>query len=86
MVGGERLTLEAGEYAVVHINDTALLRDTWTWLLGHWLANSGRQSTHQSLNNLPAYRKQVHPLDRSKSGFLSNHFQEIEPLLQPHRR
>jgi AraC family transcriptional regulator len=41
VVGGERLTLEAGEYAVVHVNDTALLRDTWTWLLGHWLANSG---------------------------------------------
>jgi len=43
VVGGERLTLEAGEYAVVHVNDTALLRDTWTWLLGHWLANSGRR-------------------------------------------
>src|SRR5580692_11325851 len=35
VVGGERLTLEAGEYAVIHVNDTALLRDTWTWLLGH---------------------------------------------------
>jgi AraC family transcriptional regulator len=40
---GERLTLEAGEYAVIHVNDTALLRETWTWLLGHWLANSGRR-------------------------------------------
>ena len=39
----KHLTLEAGEYAVVHVNDTALLRDTWTWLLGHWLANSGRR-------------------------------------------
>jgi len=43
VVGGERLTLEAGEYAVIHVNDTALLRDTWTWLLGHWLATSGRR-------------------------------------------
>src|ERR1700756_4983341 len=42
-VGSERLTLEAGEYAVVHVNDTALLRDTWAWLLGHWLATSGRR-------------------------------------------
>src|ERR1700679_2464451 len=42
-VGGERLTLEAGEYAVVHVKDTALLRNTWTWLLGHWLATSGRR-------------------------------------------
>jgi AraC family transcriptional regulator len=41
--GGESLTLEAGEYAVVRVNETALLRDTWTWLLGPWLANSGRR-------------------------------------------
>jgi AraC family transcriptional regulator len=43
VVGGESLTLEAGEYAVVRVNETALLRDTWTWLLGPWLANSGRR-------------------------------------------
>ena len=43
VIGGERLTLEAGEYAVVHVNDTALLRDTWTWLLSQWLPNSGRR-------------------------------------------
>jgi AraC family transcriptional regulator len=43
VVGGEPLTLEAGEYAVVRVNETALLRDTWTWLLGAWLANSGRR-------------------------------------------
>jgi AraC family transcriptional regulator len=43
VVGGESLTLEAGEYAVVRLNETALLRDTWTWLLGPWLANSGRR-------------------------------------------
>jgi AraC family transcriptional regulator len=43
LVGGESLTLEAGEYAVVRVNETALLRDTWTWLLGTWLANSGRR-------------------------------------------
>jgi len=41
--GGESLTLEAGEYAVVCVNETALLRDTWTWLLGSWLSNSGRR-------------------------------------------
>jgi AraC family transcriptional regulator len=43
VVGGEPLTLEAGEYAVVRVDETALLRDTWTWLLGPWLANSGRR-------------------------------------------
>ena len=43
VAGGEPLTLEAGEYAVVRVNETALLRDTWTWLLGPWLANSGRR-------------------------------------------
>ena len=43
VVSGESLTLEAGEYAVVRVNETALLRDTWTWLLGPWLANSGRR-------------------------------------------
>lgn len=43
VVGGESLTLEAGEYAVVRVNDMALLRDTWSWLLGPWLANSGRR-------------------------------------------
>jgi AraC family transcriptional regulator len=43
VVGGESLTLEAGEYAVVRVDETVLLRDTWTWLLGPWLANSGRR-------------------------------------------
>lgn len=43
VVAGQRLTLEAGEYAFIHVTDTALLRDTWTWLLGHWLATSGRR-------------------------------------------
>jgi AraC family transcriptional regulator len=41
--GGESLTLAAGEYAVVRVNEPALLRDTWTWLLGPWLADSGRR-------------------------------------------
>jgi predicted transcriptional regulator YdeE len=40
---GEALTLEAGEYAVVQVDDEALLRDTWTWLLGSWLPTSGRR-------------------------------------------
>lgn len=42
VVGGERLTLAAGEYAVVRVDDAALLRDTWIWLLTHWLPGSGR--------------------------------------------
>lgn len=40
-IDGERLRLEAGEYAVVRLNDAALLRDNWIWLLRHWLPNSG---------------------------------------------
>jgi AraC family transcriptional regulator len=40
---GEHLTLEAGEYAVVRVDDAALLRDTWIWLLGSWLPVSGRR-------------------------------------------
>ena len=39
-MSGESLT---GEYAVVNINEAALLRDTWTWLLGSWLASTGRR-------------------------------------------
>ncbi len=42
-VRDELLSLEAGEYAVVRVEDTALLRDTWTWLLGGWLPTSGRR-------------------------------------------
>jgi AraC family transcriptional regulator len=42
-IEGEPLTLEAGEYAVVQVDDAALLRDTWTWLLGSWLPTSGRR-------------------------------------------
>jgi AraC family transcriptional regulator len=43
VAAGECLTLAAGEYAVVRVNDGALLRDTWTWLLSHWLLTSGRR-------------------------------------------
>jgi AraC family transcriptional regulator len=43
VAGGERLTLEAGQYAVVRVNDGAMLRDTWIWLLSHWLPTSGRR-------------------------------------------
>lgn len=43
LIEGERLTLEAGEYAVVQVDDPASLRDTWIWLLGTWLPRSGRQ-------------------------------------------
>ncbi len=41
-IDGEPLTLEGGEYAVVHVHDAALLRDTWNWLLRSWLPSSGR--------------------------------------------
>src|ERR1700731_3653272 len=79
VVGGERVTLEAGEYAVIHVNDTALLRDTWVWLLGHWLATSGRRE-----KNAPEFERFT---SISKSGFPSNHFQEIESALAaPDRR
>lgn len=43
VVDGERLILEAGEYAVVLVYDVALLGDTWSWLLSDWLPNSGRR-------------------------------------------
>jgi AraC family transcriptional regulator len=43
LIGGERLTLEAGEYAVVRVTDTVLLHDTWIWLLKNWLPASGRR-------------------------------------------
>jgi len=39
---GESLTLAAGEYAVVQVDDAAQLRDTWVWLLRSWLPQSGR--------------------------------------------
>lgn len=43
---GERLTLEAGEYAVVEVSDTAMLRGTWGWMLNEWLPASGRREKH----------------------------------------
>ncbi len=42
-IDGERLILEAGEYAVVSVNDPAVLRDTWIWMLSQWLPVSGRR-------------------------------------------
>jgi AraC family transcriptional regulator len=42
-IDGERLTLEAGEYSVVRLDDAGLLRDTWIWLLRDWLPDSGRR-------------------------------------------
>jgi len=41
-IHGDRLTLEAGEYAVVRVEDAARLRDTWIWMLRTWLPASGR--------------------------------------------
>ena len=45
-IGGERLVLEAGEYAVVQVDDPASLRDTWGWIFGTWLPGSGRRERH----------------------------------------
>jgi AraC family transcriptional regulator len=42
-IAGEPLTLVAGEYAVVQVDDPATLRDTWVWLLRTWLPDSGRR-------------------------------------------
>ncbi|HEY4355539.1 MAG TPA: GyrI-like domain-containing protein [Acidobacteriaceae bacterium] len=42
-VARERITLEAGEYAVVRVDDATKLRDTWIWLLTSWLDGSGRR-------------------------------------------
>ena len=39
----ESLVLEAGEYAVLRVDEVASLRETWTWLLGTWLVGSGRR-------------------------------------------
>lgn len=46
VAGDESLTLDAGEYAVVRVNDPASLRDIWVWLLSHWLPTSGRREKH----------------------------------------
>ena len=46
LIGGQSLILEAGEYGVVRVNDTALLRDSWIWLLKSWLPQSGRREKH----------------------------------------
>ena len=43
---GEHLTLDSGEYAVVQVDDPALLRDIWIWLLTTWLPASGRREKH----------------------------------------
>ena len=43
MVEGENLTLEAGEYAVVRVDDPGSLRETWIYLLHSWLPASGRK-------------------------------------------
>lgn len=54
VVDGQRLTLEAGEYAVVLVSDAALLRDTWTWLLTEWLRTSGRRE-----KNAPEFERYI---------------------------
>lgn len=46
LIDGDRLTLEAGEYAVVRLDDPSRLRETWIWLLGTWLPSSGHRERH----------------------------------------
>ena len=41
--GWERLTIPAGEYAVIEVNEAAKLREAWTWVLERWLPVSGRR-------------------------------------------
>jgi AraC family transcriptional regulator len=43
---GQHLALEAGEYAVVSVDNPASLRETWIWLLSGWLPTSGRREKH----------------------------------------
>ena len=45
-IEGEDLTLEAGEYVVVRVDDADSLRDTWIYMLGSWLPASGRKEKH----------------------------------------
>jgi AraC family transcriptional regulator len=45
-IKGDNLTLEAGEYAVVRVDDPDSLRETWMYLLGSWLPASGRKEKH----------------------------------------
>ena len=52
---GEQLSLVAGEYAVVQVNDSASLRDTWTWLLRTWQPSSGRLE-----KNAPEFERYTH--------------------------
>ena len=42
-VAGESLVLEVGEYAVLRVDEVPPLRETWTWLLGTWLAEPRRR-------------------------------------------
>jgi len=51
-VQGEHLVLAAGEYAFVRVEDPALLRETWSWLLRAWLPTSGR-----SERNAPEFER-----------------------------
>lgn len=46
LIEGENLTLEAGEYAVVRVDDAGSLRDTWIYMLRSWLPASGRKEKH----------------------------------------
>lgn len=46
LLEGEHLTLVAGDYAVVRVDDPDSLRDTWTYMLGTWLPASGRKEKH----------------------------------------
>jgi hypothetical protein len=76
LVDGERLTL--GRESMRSF--TSMTRRCFAtpgsgcWAIG-WLAQDVERGTHPSLSDLPAYRRPVHRLDQSKSGYPSNHFQ-----------
>lgn len=49
---GDRLTLPAGDYAFLRVDDPTHLRETWVWLLHEWLPTSGRRE-----RNSPEYER-----------------------------
>ena len=73
VVAGESLTLEAGEYAVVLVTETDFLRDTWSWLLGTWLANSGRRE-----KNAPEFERFI-SISEAGTGRTGRDLDSLEP-------
>ncbi len=65
LIEGETLTLEAGEYVVVRVDDPDSLRGTWAYMLRSWLPASGRQGKHApELSATPASPKPARRSDQ----------------------